>query len=78
MKPRISKYSLFRILLSSEVKCQCAATASVLLIQYVEYTIGVKDAYAPDRSGGTCPFSSSLPLPEPLQKSDAGRSLHLS
>ena len=43
MKPRISKYSLFRILLSSEVKCQCAATASVLLIQYVEYTIGVKE-----------------------------------
>ena len=41
--PHIYKYSCFRLLLSSEARRQCADTASVPGIPYVDYTIGVKE-----------------------------------
>ena len=76
-KPHIYKYSCFRLLLIRKARRRYATTASVPVIPSVEYTIGWEIAYAPDRDGGTCTFSSSPPLPGPLQASDAGRISHL-
>ena len=42
-KPHISEYSFFRLLLNSEDRRRCSATASVLGIPSAEYTIGVKE-----------------------------------
>ena len=75
-KPHISKYFCFRLLLSSEARYYCAATASVPGIPSVEYII--KSAYSLDSAGGTCPFSPSPTYPGPLQTSDAGMSPYLS
>ena len=43
MKPHISEYSRFNLLISSKASGLCAATASVPGIPSVEYTIGVKE-----------------------------------
>ena len=43
MKPHISKYSRFRLLLSSEARRRCAATAPVPGITSTDYTIGMNE-----------------------------------
>ena len=57
-KPHISEYYRFSLLLSSEARRHCAATASVPGIPYAEYTIGVKECLRSRQVWGYLSFFS--------------------